>query len=99
MGSNLAAFMGISILLSLAPGQDMALVTRNTQLGERKSGVFTALGVVSGLAVWSLAASLGLAALLRASEPAFVAVKLMGAAYLIFLGAGAGQITGRASLP
>lgn len=87
MGSHLAAFLGISILLILAPGQDMALVTRNTLLGDRATGLCTAAGVVAGLAVWSFATALGLAALLRASEPAFVAVKLVGAAYLVFLGA------------
>jgi threonine/homoserine/homoserine lactone efflux protein len=42
--------------------------------------------VVSGLTTWSLAASLGLAALLRASEPAFVALRLAGGAYLVYLG-------------
>ncbi len=86
MGSHLAAFLGISILIILAPGPDMALVTRNTLLGERSSGVITAVGVVTGLAVWSIATALGLAALLRASEPAFVTVKLVGAAYLLILG-------------
>ncbi len=87
MGNHFALFLGISILLILAPGPDMALVTRNTLLGERRSGVFTAVGVVTELTVWSAASALGLAALLRASEPAFVAVKLAGAAYLVFLGA------------
>jgi threonine/homoserine/homoserine lactone efflux protein len=46
----------------------------------------TAAGVVCGQAVWALAASVGVAALIVASEPAFVAVKLAGAAYLVFLG-------------
>jgi threonine/homoserine/homoserine lactone efflux protein len=48
--------------------------------------VFTALGVVSGLATWTLATSAGLAALLLASESIFVALKLAGAAYLVYLG-------------
>lgn len=97
MTTHFAVFLGISMLLILAPGQDMALVTRNTLLGERVSGIFTAMGVATGLAVWSLATALGLAALLRASEPAFVAVKLVGAAYLVFLGAHAlyGALTSR----
>ncbi|HEX6507028.1 MAG TPA: LysE family translocator, partial [Chloroflexota bacterium] len=99
MGINLAAFVVVSVLLILAPGPDMALVTRNTLLGARRSGLFTALGVVTGLTIWSLAAALGLAALLRASEPAFVTVKLVGAAYLVFLGARTlyGAITSRQS--
>ena len=53
----------------------------------RRAGVLTGVGVVSGLACWTVAASAGLAALLVASEPAFTAVKLAGATYLIYLGA------------
>jgi len=60
---------------------------RNTLLGGRAGGVFTALGVAAGLAIWALATSLGIVALLVASEPVFVAVKLAGAAYLVVLGA------------
>jgi threonine/homoserine/homoserine lactone efflux protein len=65
----------------------MARVTRNTLLDERVSGQCTAVGVAIGLTVWSLATALSLAALLRASEPAFIVVKLVGATYLGFLGA------------
>jgi threonine/homoserine/homoserine lactone efflux protein len=50
------------------------------------AGVATAAGVAIGLAVWTITASAGIAALLVASEPAFVAVKLAGAAYLVLLG-------------
>lgn len=46
----------------------------------------TACGVVSGQACWTVAASLGITALLVASEPAFLAVKFAGAAYLVYLG-------------
>ena len=47
----------------------------------------TAVGVALGQATWSLATSVGIAALLVAAEPAFAALKLAGAAYLIYLGA------------
>jgi threonine/homoserine/homoserine lactone efflux protein len=80
------AFLGISALVIVTPGQDTALTIRNALLGGRRSGAFTALGVSAGQAVWTIATSAGLAALLVASEPAFLAVKLAGAAYLIFLG-------------
>jgi threonine/homoserine/homoserine lactone efflux protein len=63
------------------------LTVRNALLGGRACGAATGLGVALGLAVWTLAASAGIAALLVASEPAFLAVKLAGAAYLVFLGA------------
>jgi threonine/homoserine/homoserine lactone efflux protein len=87
MGGELLAFFGISVLVIVTPGQDTALTIRNTLAGGRRGGVFTALGVSTGQAVWTLAASAGVAALLVASEPAFVALKVAGAAYLVFLGA------------
>jgi threonine/homoserine/homoserine lactone efflux protein len=80
------AFVGVAALVIVTPGPDTALTVRNALLGGRGAGVATAAGVVTGLAVWTAAASAGLAALLVASEPAFVAVKLAGAAYLVFLG-------------
>jgi threonine/homoserine/homoserine lactone efflux protein len=70
----------------VTPGQDTALTIRNTLAGGRRSGVFTALGVASGQAIWTVAAAAGIAAVLSASEPLFLAVKLGGAAYLVFLG-------------
>src|SRR5205807_2907716 len=83
---NLAAFLGVSILVIVTPGQDTALTIRNTLVGGRRSGVLTAAGVASGQFVWTLATSAGLAALLVASEPVFTALKLAGAAYLVYLG-------------
>jgi threonine/homoserine/homoserine lactone efflux protein len=84
---RLAAFVGIAVVVIVTPGPDTALTIRNTLLGGRAAGVRTALGVVTGQAVWTVATSAGIAALLVASEPAFRAVKLAGAAYLILLGA------------
>jgi threonine/homoserine/homoserine lactone efflux protein len=81
------AFLGVSALVIVTPGQDTALTIRNALLGGRRSAAFTAVGVATGQAIWALATSVGLAALLRASEPAFVALKLAGAIYLVFLGA------------
>jgi threonine/homoserine/homoserine lactone efflux protein len=86
MITDFAAFLGISMLVIATPGQDTALTLRNTLVGGRRSGIFTAIGVATGQATWTLAASAGLTALLLASEPIFVALKLAGAAYLIFLG-------------
>jgi threonine/homoserine/homoserine lactone efflux protein len=83
----LIAFVGVAALTITTPGPDTALTVRNALLGGRRCGTATALGVSLGLAVWTLTASAGIAALLVASEPAFMAVKLAGAAYLVFLGA------------
>jgi threonine/homoserine/homoserine lactone efflux protein len=80
------AFLGVSLLVIVTPGQDTALTIRNTLLADRRAGVRTAAGVAAGQATWTLAASAGVVAVLRASEPAFTAVRLLGAAYLVYLG-------------
>jgi threonine/homoserine/homoserine lactone efflux protein len=84
--THVLAFLGVSALVIVTPGQDTALTIRNTLFGGRQSGLCTAAGVATGQAFWTLAASLGLAAILSASEPAFLAIRLAGAAYLVFLG-------------
>jgi threonine/homoserine/homoserine lactone efflux protein len=83
---HLVAFLGVSVLVIVTPGPDTALTIRNTLMGGRGSGISTALGVVSGQACWTLAASVGVTALLVASEPAFLVLKFAGAAYLVYLG-------------
>jgi threonine/homoserine/homoserine lactone efflux protein len=87
MDDLFVAFLGIAIVVIVTPGQDTALTIRNTLLGGRRSGIATAAGVAAGQATWTLAASLGLTAVLVASEPVFAAIRLIGAAYLIYLGA------------
>jgi threonine/homoserine/homoserine lactone efflux protein len=84
--SQILAFLGVSALVIMTPGQDTALTIKNTLAGGRRTGVLTALGVSTGQAAWTLAASAGVAALLVASEPAFLVLKLAGAAYLVYLG-------------
>jgi threonine/homoserine/homoserine lactone efflux protein len=86
-GGQLAAFVGVSAVVIVTPGQDTALTIRNTLLGGRRGGVATAAGVVSGQLVWALAASAGLSAVLVASAPLFTAIRIAGAAYLVLLGA------------
>jgi threonine/homoserine/homoserine lactone efflux protein len=80
------AFLGVSLLVICTPGQDTALTIRNTLLGGRPGGAATALGVSSGQAAWTLATSAGLAVILIASGPLFLAVRIAGAGYLIYLG-------------
>jgi RhtB (resistance to homoserine/threonine) family protein len=84
--TNVGAFLAISALLAVAPGPDTAITTRNALVGGRRAGLFTILGVSLGLTIWTLATGVGVAALLRASEPAFVALKVAGAVYLCWLG-------------
>ena len=80
------AFVGVSLLVICTPGQDTALTIRNTLAGGRRAGVATALGVAGGQATWTVATSAGLAVVIVASQPVFTAIRVAGAAYLIYLG-------------
>jgi threonine/homoserine/homoserine lactone efflux protein len=84
--AHAAAFLAVSALVIVTPGQDTALTIRNTLARGRSGGVLTAAGVALGQLVWALAASAGLVALLHAWEPAFLALRIAGAAYLLYLG-------------
>jgi threonine/homoserine/homoserine lactone efflux protein len=84
--ASFLAFLGVSVLVIVTPGPDTAVTINGTLGGGRRGGIFTALGVSCGQAVWTLAASAGIAAVLAASRPAFLTVKYVGAAYLLYLG-------------
>jgi threonine/homoserine/homoserine lactone efflux protein len=83
----IVTFVPAAALLVIAPGPDSLLVLRNAARGGRRAGLVTAAGTVTGLLVWAAAAALGLAALVRASQIAYLAVRWAGAAYLVLLGA------------
>jgi threonine/homoserine/homoserine lactone efflux protein len=87
MDHSLAPFLAISIVVIVTPGQDTALTIRKTLLGGRPAGVATAIGVASGQFVWTIAASVGITAVLVTSGPVFAAVRLGGGIYLTYLGA------------
>jgi threonine/homoserine/homoserine lactone efflux protein len=86
MITSFLAFLGVSAVVIMTPGPDTAVTVRNTLLGGRLAGILTALGISTGQAIWALATSFGIVALLVASEFLFQAVKYAGAAYLIYLG-------------
>jgi threonine/homoserine/homoserine lactone efflux protein len=86
MVSQLLAFSAVAAVLTVTPGADMALVTRNAVAGGMRAAVATAAGVVAGCFAWAAASALGIAALLSASATAFTAVKIAGAIYLVALG-------------
>ena len=86
MTAVLLAFALTATLVILAPGPDSMLVMRNTLRGGPRAGWITACGTISGLAVWAVAAALGLSALLRVSHVGYDILRLAGAAYLIWLG-------------
>jgi RhtB (resistance to homoserine/threonine) family protein len=82
----LPSFLAISVLLILIPGPDTAVVTKHALLGGTRSGVLASMGVALGLTVWTVAAALGIAALLKASAIAFLVLKIAGALYLTWIG-------------
>jgi len=90
-----AAFTLAAVLIVLLPGPDTLVVVRGIMRGGRRQGLVTALGNLCGLAVWVAAAALGLAALLRASEVGYEVLRIVGAAYLVWLGVQAWRTRGR----
>ena len=79
-------FVATGIFLNLTPGQDTLYILGSGMTYGRRVGVVSALGISAGCVVHTLAAAVGLSAILATSASAFVAVKLAGAAYLIYLG-------------
>jgi threonine/homoserine/homoserine lactone efflux protein len=78
------AFLLVAVVVIVSPGPDFALTLRNSVT--RGRGVATAIGVVAGQLVWVAATAAGVAAVVVASRPAFEALRLLGAAYLVWLG-------------
>lgn len=79
-------FVLVAAVVICTPGPDTALTIRNTLVGSRSNGIRTAAGVAFGQALWTLAASAGIAALLAASRPLFEGLRIAGAVYLVWLG-------------
>jgi threonine/homoserine/homoserine lactone efflux protein len=85
--SSLLAAVLVLALLTLVPGPDVAVVTRVALGSGRLAAARTAAGVATGCLVWGVLTAAGLAAILAASAEVYTVVKLVGAAYLVFLGA------------
>lgn len=84
--THLLAFAGIVLVAAMAPGPDFAIVVRQSVASGVRSGMAAAIGVGAGVFVWAVSAAIGVAALLSASALAFTIVKVVGAAYLLYLG-------------
>ena len=80
------AFLLLATVVIVTPGPDTALTVRNTLTRGRGDGVLTALGVACGQAIWTIAMSAGVAAIVAASHPLFVGIRIVGASYLVYLG-------------
>jgi threonine/homoserine/homoserine lactone efflux protein len=84
---QLLPFLAGSILITVVPGADMALIMRQVFLGGTALAQRTIFGNLTGLVVHATALAVGLSALLVASAEAYTVVKIAGAAYLVYLGA------------
>lgn len=79
-------FLGVITLLTITPGADTAMVSRSVFMGGRRAAFGTTLGIAAGCLTWAIASAAGVAAVLAASETAYDALRLLGAAYLVWLG-------------
>jgi threonine/homoserine/homoserine lactone efflux protein len=86
MPTNLVLFLTASLALIVAPGPDSLYVLARGIGQGRRAGAISALGTSTGLLVHTTAAALGLAVLLQTSIVAYTIIKIVGAAYLIYLG-------------
>jgi threonine/homoserine/homoserine lactone efflux protein len=80
------SFALVGDLLTITPGLDTALVLRAAVNTGRRPAFFTAFGVCLGALIWGAAAAVGVSALLAASDVAYTALRISGAAYMIYLG-------------
>lgn len=84
--SGLITFFGASVLLALAPGPDNIFVLAQSIVQGSRAGIIIAFGLCSGLIFHTLIVTLGVATLFQTSPVAFTALKLIGGAYLLYLG-------------
>ena len=84
--SGVAGFAVVAGLLTIIPGLDTALVLRTAVTRGHREGFASAVGINTGVLVWGVAAAVGVSALLVASNAAYTALRLLGAAYMVWLG-------------
>jgi RhtB (resistance to homoserine/threonine) family protein len=76
----------ITVLAVISPGADFAMVVRNSYLYGRTTGLLGAVGVAAGVLVHVTYTMLGVGLLIASSTELFTAIKLVGAAYLVYIG-------------
>ncbi len=83
---NLGLFVAAGILLNLTPGPDVLFIVTHALKNGWRTGAVAALGITAGCFVHIVAAALGVSALMAASSTAFMLLKWLGAAYLVYVG-------------
>ncbi len=86
MVSNIITFSILAGMLVLIPGLDFALVLRYATTQSRRSALVVMVGITSGLFVWGAFATLGISAILQASQTAFNALRIIGSIYMVWMG-------------
>lgn len=105
--SLLAPFLVAALALNLTPGADMTYVLARSVSQGRAAGMLSSLGIATGSLVHTVAAAIGLSAIVLHSQTAFLAIKYVGAAYLLYIawralrdsGVAAGATNGRPPAP
>jgi threonine/homoserine/homoserine lactone efflux protein len=85
--TTLALFMAAALAVNLTPGPDILYIAARSTSEGRASGVLSVVGITIGCLLHTVAAAVGLSALIAAIPAAYDAVRLAGAAYLLYLGA------------
>jgi len=96
---DLGLFVAAGLLLNLTPGPDMAYIGARAAAGGFRDGLAATFGITAGCIVHTLAAALGLSALIAASASAFTVIKWCGAAYLAYAGVRLMIASARAGTP
>lgn len=82
---TILTFFTASLLLALAPGPDNIFVLTQSVVHGKSAGMVTTLGLITGVLVHTCAVAFGIAAIVQTSAVAFLALKYVGAGYLLFL--------------
>lgn len=82
---NIISFLAASILLTLAPGPDIIFVATQSISSGKWAGIYTAMGLCTGLIIHTILIVFGVSAIINESEIAFLILKYIGAAYLFYL--------------